>query len=192
MWLVWFICFFVGGWCVFVLVGGWCVLFGLFVGGWCYLFGSASRNPILGTQRYSPTRFNVYAMYLSTRGKCKGQRQRQRQPWLSKHVLESHDGTYWTRRRYSACRTGDRKQAKANRQTSHRGTNYRIILQLWLSKTVLESHDGTYWTRRRYSASRKGDRKETKSYTIHSRWLFERVQPVTTLICRFEFQTPFC
>ena len=93
---------------------------------------------------------------------------------------------------YSACRTGDRKQAKANRQTSHRGTNYRIILQLWLSKTVLESHDGTYWTRCRYSASRKGDRKETKSYTIHIRWLFERVQRVTTLICRFEFQTPFC
>ena len=46
------------------------------------------------------------------RGKCKGQRKRQRQPWLSKHVLESHDGTYWTRRRYSACRTADRKQTK--------------------------------------------------------------------------------
>ena len=75
-------------------------------------------------------------------GKCKGQRQRQRQPWLSKHVLESHDGTYWTRRRYSACRTGDRKQ--------------------------------------------------TKFYTIRIRWLFQRVQQVTTLICRFEFQTPLC
>ena len=104
------------------------------------MFFSASRNPILGTQRYLPTRFNVYAIYLSIRGKCKGQRQRQRQPWLSKHVLESHDGTYWTRRRYSACRTGDRKQ--------------------------------------------------TKFYTIRIRWLFQRVQQVTTLICRFEFQTP--
>ena len=30
--------------------------------------------------------------------------QKKRQPWLSKHVLESHDGTYWTRRRYSVCR----------------------------------------------------------------------------------------
>ena len=76
----------------------------------------------------------------SVQCKCKGQRQRQRQPWLSKHVLESHDGTYWTRRRYSACRTGDRKQ--------------------------------------------------TKFYTIRIRWLFQRVQQVTTLICRFEFQTP--
>ena len=52
------------------------------------------------------------------RGKRQRQRQRQRQrhrqmqPWLSKHVLESHDGTYWTRRRCSACRTGDRKQTK--------------------------------------------------------------------------------
>ena len=35
------------------------------------------------------------------------------QPWLSKHFLESHDATYWTRRRYSACRTGDRKQTKS-------------------------------------------------------------------------------
>ena len=36
------------------------------------------------------------------RGRCKGQRQRQRQQWLYKHVLESHDETYWTRRRYAS------------------------------------------------------------------------------------------
>ena len=62
--------------------------------------------------------------------------------------------------------------------------------QPWLSKHVLESHDGTYWTRRRYSACRTGDMKQTKFYTIRIRWLFQRVQQVTTLICRFEFQTP--
>ena len=67
---------------------------------------------------------------------------------------------------------------------------FALLWQPWLSKHVLESHAGTYWTRRRYSACRTGDRKQTKFYTIRIRWLFQRVQQVTTLICRFEFQTP--
>ena len=79
------------------------------------------------------------------------------------------------------CRGRGRGKCKGQRQRQR---------QPWLSKHVLESHDGTYWTRRRYSACRTGDMKQTKFYTIRIRWLFQRVQQVTTLICRFEFQTP--
>ena len=90
------------------------------------LIGFSFRFKERGTQKHTQSVKQHHGRPAADRKGCltKANRQIISQLRLSKTVLESHDETYWTRRRYSACRRGDRSHT--NKQTSHKGTNYRI------------------------------------------------------------------
>ena len=77
-------------------------------------------------------------------------------------------------------------EAEANAKGRGRGKGSRDFLNTFYKVTTEHAGLGDAT---QLAAPATGN-KQTKFYTIRISRLFQRVQQVTTLICRFEFQTP--